>query len=169
MSKYNNSESKLNNLASHVESLDNIFERLLQTMEGQIEAIVSADPKSIEVLTEKHSALSSEYKTAEKKFISELKNLFVNHGEKPLRLSELKEIYPNASDRIELWRELLTSNTKKLQQKHEHVVRLLEFALLRNSSMMRSIYSIQNNKTAHYTLEGNKENKMSGLAVNQEI
>ncbi len=169
MSKNKNSETKLNNLAGHVESLDKIFGQLLLTMERQIEAIVSSDPKLIEKLTEEHSALSSEYKTAEKQFISELKSQFVNQGEKPLRLNDLKELYPNASDRIERWRELLTSNTKKLQQKHEHVVRLLEFALLRNSSMMRSIYSIQNNKTAHYTLEGNKENKMSGLAVNQEI
>lgn len=169
MSKINNSELKLNNLAANVETLDHIFGRLLLTMEAQIEAIVSSDPKSIEALTEEHSALSSEYKIAEKRFISELKNLFTSKNDKPLRLNDLKEIYPSESDRIDTWRDLLTSNTKKLQQKHEHVVRLLEFALLRNSSMMRSIYSIQNNKSAHYTLEGNKENKMSGLAVNQEI
>lgn len=169
MLKNENSELKLKNLAGHVESLNKIFGRLLRTMEGQIEAIVSSDPKAIEKLTEKHSALSAEYKSAEKDFITELKNLFKSRSEKPLRLNDLKEIYPDSSDEIDIWRDLLTSNTKKLQQKHEHVVRLLEFALLRNSSMMRSIYSIQNNKTSHYTLEGNKENKVSGLAVNQEI
>lgn len=169
MSKNKNSELKLTNLASQVDSLNQIFGRLVQTMEGQIEAIVSSDPKAIENLTEEHSSLSAEYKNAEKNFITELKELFMSKSDKPLRLSHLKEIYPDSSTEIDLWRELLTSNTKKLQQKHEHVVRLLEFALLRNSSMMRSIYSIQNNKTSHYTLEGNKENKISGMAVNQEI
>lgn len=169
MSKKENSELKLKNLAGHVESLNKIFGRLLRTMEGQIEAIVSSDSKTIEKLTEEHSALSAEYKSAEKDFITELKNLFKSKGDKPLRLKDLKEIYPDSSVEIDEWRDLLTSNTNKLQQKHEHVVRLLEFALLRNSSMMRSIYSIQNNKSSHYTLEGNKENKVSGLAVNQEV
>lgn len=169
MSIKENSERKLRNLAGHVESLNKIFGRLLQTMERQIEAIASTDPKAIEKLTDEHSALSAEYKSAEKDFITELKNLLKSKSDKPLRLNDLKEIYPDSSDEIEMWRDLLTSNTNKLEQKHEHVVRLLEFALLRNSSMMRSIYSFQNNKTSHYTWEGNKENKMSGLAVNQEI
>ncbi len=169
MSKNEKSEITLKNLGDHVELLNKIFGRLLHTMDGQIDAIVSSDPKSIEQLTEEHSMLSAEYKRAEKSFISELKNQFKSRGDQTPRLSELKEIYPEAAELIENWREILTLNTKKMQQKHEHVVRLLEFALLRNSSMMRSIYSIQNNKTAHYTLEGNKENKMSGLAVNQEI
>lgn len=169
MSKKENTESKLRNLASHVESLNKIFGRLLRSMEQQIEAIASSNPKVIEKLTDEHSALSVEYKSAEKVFIKELKNLLMSKSDKPLRLNDLKEIYPDSSDEIEMWRDLLTSNTQKLQQKHEHVVRLLEFALLRNSSMMKSIYSFQNSKTSHYTLEGTKENKMSGMAVNQEI
>ncbi|MEX0944428.1 MAG: flagellar export chaperone FlgN [Balneolaceae bacterium] len=169
MRTQDNSESKLKIISDKVEKLNSIFTRLLNTMERQVEAIVASDSKKIEVLTEEHSNLSSEYKKAEKEFILELENLFRKKIKQPLRLSNLKELYPQEADRIEGWRELLTANTQKLQQKHEHVVRLLEFALLRNSSMMRSIYSIQNSKTAHYNLEGNKENKMSGLAVNQEI
>lgn len=169
MSKNEQSERVLRNLGGHVESLNNIFGRLLHTMDGQIEAIVSSNPKAIERLTEEHTMLSTDYKIAEKSFISELKKQFKRKGDQTPRLSDLKEIYPEATDLIESWREVLTENTKRIQQKHEHVVRLLEFALLRNSSMMRSIYTIQNNKTAHYTLEGNKKNKMSGLAVNQKI
>lgn len=169
MSKNENSERKLRKLAGHLESLNMIFGRLIQSMDGQIEAIVSSDSNAIETLTEEHSVLSMEYKRAEKNFISELENLFELKSDKPLRLSDLKEVYPDSSDRIDMWRDLLISNTKKMQQKHEQVIRLLEFALLRNSTMMRSIYSIQNNKTSHYTLDGNKENKISGLAVNQEM
>lgn len=169
MSKNKNSDLKLRNLAGHVESINRIFGRLIQSMEGQIEAIISANPKAIEKMTEEHSVLSVEYKSAERDFISELKNLFKINSDKPLRLSDLKEVYPDASDQIDIWRGLLISNTKKMQQKHEHVVRLLEFALLRNSTMMRSIYSNQNSKTSHYNLQGNKENNMSGMAVNQKM
>lgn len=169
MSKNENSDLRLRNLAGHVQSMNRIFECLIKSMEGQVEAIVSSDPNSIEKMTEEYSSLSVEYKGAERDFISELKNLFKIKSDKPLRLRDLKEVYPDASEQIDMWRDLLISNTKKMQQKHEHVVRLLEFALLRNSTMMRGIYSNQNSKTSHYTLKGNKENNTSSLAVNQKI
>ena len=169
MSNQDRSTQVLNKLSMYVDLLNDTFTQLHETMEGQIEAIVSANSHRIEELTEEHSTLSFRYKQLEKDFILELRDQLKNEPDLPIRLTSLKSIYPSFSDKIDQWRNMLTENTNRLQQKHEHVVRLLEFALLRNSNMMRTIYSVHNNKASHYTLDGQKEHRSTGMAINQEI
>lgn len=169
MSNPQRSAQALNKLSMYVDLLNDTFNGLHDAMEGQIEAIVSSDPERIEELTQEHSTLSFRYKQLEKDFVLELRDQLKESPELPIRLISLKSIYPSLSDKVDLWRKQLTDNTNRLQQKHEHVIRLLEFALLRNSNMMKSIYSVHNASTSHYTLKGNKENRTSGMAVNQEI
>lgn len=169
MSNPEQSKQVLNKLSMYVDLLNDTFVQLHDTMEGQIEAIVSANPQRIEELTEEHSTLSFRYKQLEKDFVLELRDQLKEEPDLPIRLVSLKTVHPSLSEKIDHWRTMLTENTNRLQQKHEHVVRLLEFALLRNSNMMRTIYSVHNSKTSHYTLDGQKENSSSGMAINQEI
>ncbi|TVQ66301.1 MAG: hypothetical protein EA360_06675 [Balneolaceae bacterium] len=169
MSNPEQSKQVLNKLSMYVDLLNDTFVQLHDTMEGQIEAIVSANPQRIEELTEEHSTLSFRYKQLEKDFVLELRDQLKEEPDLPIRLVSLKTVHPALSEKIDHWRTMLTENTNRLQQKHEHVVRLLEFALLRNSNMMRTIYSVHNSKTSHYTLDGQKENSSSGMAINQEI
>jgi len=57
----------------------------------------------------------------------------------------------------------------QLKKMHQQLDELLEFALSRNTEMMRSIYSIYSRKNTHYSATGGTNEISSGMAVNQEV
>lgn len=169
MSINQNQNFPINKLAEHIDALNKAFDALLHVMEQQIDAIIKGDTEMVEELTEKHSGISSEFKKCEKGFLTELENIMKNHRKEPVSLTGLKNMYPESASVIEVWRESLSAISNKLQNKHLQVVQLLEFAMMQNATMMRSIYSMHNQKTSHYNPAGVKQNFASGMAVNQEV
>lgn len=161
----------LQEVADSVHKLDQISEQLLYGMEEQIQAIISSKPGLIEELSEKQNSMQGKYKRLEKTFVENLKNCLKQKPEddKPVMLTNLKEIYPDEADKIDHWKFLLRQNGKRLQKKHEQLMELLEFALNRNAHMMHSVYSLFNSKNSLYKPDGGKSDVSSGMAVNQEV
>lgn len=169
---YNISEThpQLTQLAIKIENLHNSSTEMLKLMEDQIDAIISSNIIKIEKLSSMHDSLSVKYKIHEDEFINELKKIVgVLNANSKVRLLELKEIFPESSEMIENWQKLLSQNTKKLQQKNEQILEILEFALSRSSKLMRSLYSLHHEKNTHYIANGSKIDTMTGVAINQEI
>lgn len=156
-------------LLKTLHALDKTSKQLLDVMDAQIQAIILSDTAKVEELTEQNSILKALYKQHENEFVNELqKSLYLNDQSESIRLTDLKEIYPNEATRINDWKILLSENVKSLQQKHNQIVQLLEFALVRNTGLMHSIYSLLR-KDEHYKSDGEKAGISSGMAINQEI
>lgn len=153
-----------------VMALDQTSEQLIYVMEEQIQAIISSSPDKIQELTDRQSAMQSEYKKYERAFISELKKStgIADTGESAPRLGDLKLKYPAEESKIDHWKVTLSQNAKRLQRKNQQLVDLLEFALQRNTRLMHSFYTLFSNKNDHYSPKGQKSMVSSGVAVNQE-
>lgn len=171
MSDNEKATPSLNKIASTFELLDETSKELIKLMDEQIDAVVSSDARQVSALTEAHTTMIGQFKKHEKAFIDELKMAVAASGDldQPVKLAALKSIFPQAATRIDGWKEILTANTRKLQQKHYQLVQLLEFALTQNSRMMQSIYNMFNEKNAHYSADGGKQGVTPGIAINQEV
>lgn len=161
-------DSTLENFSIHIEELMNISNRLLDVTNAQIDAVIYSDMDKIEELTDDHFHLSSEFKKQEERFIHELGIVLNKKGDERIQLSQLKELFPEAAGQIDVWRTGLIRVTTELHQKHQQIVQLLELAMVRNASLMKTIYSLHNAKATHYSTAGSKENVVSGVAINQK-
>lgn len=165
----NDTHEKLKGLAVKIEHLHESSSKMLQLMEDQVDAIIASDAFKIEKLSEQHDDLSVRYKLHEDDFISTLSEILEpEKSNKPVRLSELKSLFPESSVTIDTWQTLLFQNTQKLQKKNEQILELLEFALSRNAKLMRSLYSLHHEKNTRYAPNGDTKGIMPGVAVNQE-
>jgi len=159
----------LRDMDNIVFNLHEISEQLIYVMEEQIQAIISSSPEKIEELTEKQTAIQSEYKKHERAFIVELERNVEEPEEGDLpRLGDLVTKFPDEEQKINRWKAMLSQNTRNLQRKNKQLVDLLEFALNRNTRLMHSFYTLFNNKNSHYSPTGQKSHIASGVAVNQE-
>ena len=166
--KISQQERPVQNLSGHVVILNEILDGLLEVMNGQKEALISSDIEQVEHLTEIHSQLSVRFNKQEEQFVHELQKLMGGEQKTGIRISNLKKYFPEASGVIDSWRNTLVEKTNLIQEKHQHIIQLLEFAMLRNASLMKTIYSIHNEKNTHYSTSGSKENIVSGVALNQK-
>ncbi|MTI86458.1 MAG: hypothetical protein FH748_00665 [Balneolaceae bacterium] len=171
MNNTKDKNSSLQDIAEIVELLDNSSKQIIGIMEKQIDAVIASDASRIEELSEVHTSLSERYREHEKQFIEELSALFdeKEQEEEGVRLVALKNLFPNWATEIDKWHRKLTNNTKQLQRKHNQILQLLEFAMNRNAKMMHSLYSIHDEKNAHYVSDGKRSGISTGVAVNQEI
>lgn len=163
-------QTPLNSLSEQVHNLNTTFEQLFKTIDEQIDAIIMQDVQRIEALTEQHAAQHSTFRKQEKMFIDELRLCIPEalRETTPLTLSALKKIYPQYADFLEQWQDSLGRNIKWLQRHQGQLVQLLEFAQRQNSTMMRAMYTIENEKSVHYSNTGQKATFSSGVAINQE-
>ncbi|HKL18294.1 MAG TPA: hypothetical protein VJ905_04975 [Halalkalibaculum sp.] len=161
----------LQKISETVEHLDKTSRELLGVMDEQINAIISSDTGKMEEFTEAHSTIRCQFKKYEKAFVKELHEVIdpVTDELESLRLVNLKKIFPESALLVDHWKELLSRNTRQLQRKHEQLLQLLNFAMSRNTDVMRSIYSIYNLKNSHYSANGDKTGTVSGVALNQEV
>lgn len=164
--------SSLQRLSDTIELLDNSSKQLMRLMEDQIDAIIASDAQKIESLTDVHTSLSWHYKKNEKELFKDLVKLLeeCSDGEdKSIRLLNLKNYFPSKEDEINSWHQTLSENAKTLQQKHNQVIELLEFAMKQNAKLMHSMYSRHNEKNSRYISNGTRSDIVTGVAVNQEI
>lgn len=160
---------QLGDMDNIVFNLRDISEQLIYVMEEQIQAIISSSPEKIEELTEKQTAIQSEYKKHERAFIVELeRNLEEPESGDLPKLGDLVKKFPDEEQKINRWKAMLSQNTRNLQRKNKQLVDLLEFALNRNTRLMHSFYTLFNNKNSRYSPTGQKSHIASGVAVNQE-
>lgn len=164
------SPAPIRELNTIIMALDQASEQLIYVMEEQIQAIISSSPAKIQELTDKQTAMQSEYKKHERAFITELKKYvdLASDGESVPRLGDLKTKYPEEQNLIDRWKVTLSQNAQRLQRKNQQLVDLLEFALKRNTRLMHSFYTLFNDKNSHYSPSGQKSSVTSGVAVNQE-
>jgi len=160
---------RLQDMDNIVHNLHEVSEQLIYLMEEQIQAIISSSPEKIEEITERHTAIQSEYKKHERAFIVELERNVEEpqNGGLP-RLRDLMVKFPDEEHKIKSWKAKLSQNARNLQRKNKQLVDLLEFALNRNTHLMHSFYTLFNNKNSHYSPTGQKSQIASGVAVNQE-
>ncbi|KPP96498.1 MAG: flagella secretion chaperone FlgN [Bacteroidetes bacterium HLUCCA01] len=163
-------DSPLNALSEHVHALNTTFDQLFKTIDEQIDAIIMQDVVRIESLTEKHAALHGSFRSREKAFVDELQRCIPADQREsvPLSLTGLKSLYPQYTMFLEEWQDALARNIKWLQRHQGQLVQLLEFAQRQNSAMMRAMYTLETEKSAHYSHTGQKATFSSGIAVNQE-
>jgi hypothetical protein len=168
---YNIQENtSLQMIAESVELLNNCSQQIIKVMEDQIDAIIGSDAEKIERLSEVHGDLSKRFKIHEQEFITELSSILGSPASKEkVRLLNLKDSFPEAADEIDEWHNTLTSNTSKLQRKHNQILQLLEFAMKQNARMMHSMFSVSNDKNTHYVANGMPSGIPVGVAINQEI
>lgn len=149
------------------ENLSRTLDELLKVMSAQKEALVTSNIEQVEELTELHSQLSVTYQKQEDKFVNLLKNI-LDSGDDEVRVTGLANIFPDAAKIIKTWRKTLLEKTSLLQEKQKHIMDLLDFVMSRNSSMMKTIYSLHNEKNTHYSVTGHKESTVSGVKINQK-
>jgi hypothetical protein len=171
MKMQNKADTKipLQKIAETVQLLHTSSTQLIKIMNRQIDAIIASNTIEIEELSDTHAAVSKQFKAYETAFITELSKIFADTEPKAFRLLDLKKVAPAWAMEIEAWHKTLSDNTKTLQRKHEQVMQLLEFAMSQNANLMQSMYSLHNEKNAHYGANGNRTGIMPGVAVNQEV
>lgn len=170
MTLYNSQSLKsVQHLSEHVNGLNGILDKILHVLNAQKEAVITSNIQQVEDLTQEHYRLRGNLKKVERAFINELKKMITVKTQDLVRISTLKQYYPGAEESIDLWRQTLLDKTNLIEKKHQQVINLLEFAMLRNSNMMKTIYALHNEKNTHYSMNGNKANVMNGIAVNQKV
>jgi hypothetical protein len=162
-------QDQVQNLLPHVENLNETLDELLGVMNAQKKALVASEIEKVEHLTEVHSQLSVRFNEQEENFVNAIQKLINDKKIQDIRMSGLKKEFPDAAEIIDLWRNTLLEKTNLLQNKHQHIIHLLEFVMNRNASMMKTIYSLHNKKNTQYGISGNKESIVSGVAVNQKV
>lgn len=170
MQASNSSRDSFQKMAQIIKDLQYLAQRMLTVMDEQIEAIVANNETNIEKHTEKYTDLRGAFNNKEKDFEDHLHKLLEKAEQSPaqVRLSELKELFPDAQSVIDSWQKQLRKQSRDLKKKHERVVSLLDFALNRNIELMYSIYSLSNRMNTRYGSGGQKEEISSGIAVNKE-
>lgn len=165
------SSTFLGKLTDLIDLLDNHSKQMISVMERQIDAIIGSDSQKIESLSETYNSLSWKYKTNEEEFIAELgkilKDRKLGKNHQP-RLIDLKEKFPEMRNIVDIWHKRLSENAQKLQNKHNQIVQLLEFAMKQNAKLMHSLYNKHNEKNTHYAANGDRSSVITGVAVNQE-
>lgn len=158
-------------LSETIDLLDDSSNQILEVMQQQIHAIITSDLDKIDALSELHSSLTVGYNMVEKEFVKEVKKLLSENGRKDseIRLSALRDIFPDSEVAITGWLDKLSANAAKLQQKHNQILELLEFAMSNNAKTMHSLYSAHSDKNTHYVSNGKRSGIQTGMAVNQEI
>jgi hypothetical protein len=156
-------------IAEKVEQLHVSSSRMIDVMERQIDAIIASNTSKIEELANLHATLTIRYTENEQDFINELSSVLNNVSEKKgVKLAALKEIFPDFSNEIEYWQNILQDNVMKLQRKHRQIIELLEFAMSSNAKMLETLYSKGSEKNKHYSPTGTSKSIMPGLAINQQ-
>ena len=153
-----------------IDKMGVLLRDLTEVVDRQTEAVISGDEENIERYTERYTELKSDFEVCEKEFAGNLRRLLApsrEEGDK-LKLERLKERWPESADTIEEWKTSLDRQLSTLKRKHEMLNRLLEFALGQNANMMRSLYSLHNQKNTMYGMSGSKEEIASGMAINKE-
>lgn len=161
-------EEQLSALVHIAENLSKTLDELIEVMSAQKGALISSDVGKVEQLTELHSQLSVAYHKEEEKFVRTLQDILHDGRDTQIRMTGLTNVFPEAAKLINQWRKTLMEKTHLLQKKQQHIMELLEFVMSRNSSMMKTIYSLHNEKNTHYSVTGNKECITSGVKVNQK-
>lgn len=160
----------LQELGQTVEDLLRSGRKMMTVMNRQTEAIISAREEELEKYTEEYTDLRGSYDSREQQFIAQLCHLLGgDHETLPeIRLGQLKRIFPDASRRIDQWRDQIREQSRLLKRKNEQVAGLLEFALNRNAELMYSIYNLNNRRNTRYGSAGQKEELSPGIAINKE-
>ena len=165
----NNMPKEIQAISEKVELLHESSSRMIDVMERQIDAIISSNTNQIEELANLHSTLTIRYTENEQEFIEELSAILSSSQEtKGLKLIALKELFPAYTKQIEYWQTLLQENVARLQQKHNQVVELLEFAMNNNARMLDKLYSKSSEKNKHYGPTGSTHSMMPGMALNHK-
>lgn len=163
--------SLFENIMKSVERVDKTSWQLVEVMDRQIDAIIASEAVLIEELTRAHSKLIEEFEQHENALIESLENaLGANDGkDRTIKLEALKTVYPEHKAQIEQWKHKIKSNSKLIQQKHDQLLRLLEFALEQNEHMISSIFRMFSDGNASYGTEGMKSNGTASIVINQQI
>ncbi len=161
----------LKKFAQIIGTLDTISFKLIEVMDQQIDAVVASDTDRIKQLAEQHIDLKGVFRQQEQLFVKELRGQLVGKGIEAddIKLDALKQSFPDSAALIDQWKAGIQKNAMQLKKMHQQLSELLEFALSRNTEMMRSIYSIYNRKNTHYSATGGTNELSSGMAVNQEV
>ncbi len=151
--------------------LNDLLNSLLETLDRQIEAVIQSRSEQLSELTEIYSDLQSEYGKCEKDFIEKLKfcSKQTDNSDSSLRLSNLKDQYPELEPWIDGIRTIINEKVKGLTGKQNQLVSILGFALERNRSLMHSIYNMYNQKNTVYSARGDSMQVSSGVAINEEV
>lgn len=156
-------------ISEKVELLHESSNKMIEVMERQIDAIIASNTTKIEELANLHATLTIRYTENEQDFINELSTILNSAPErKGIKLAALKELFPDYTNQIEYWQNILQDNVVKLQRKHHQIVELLEFAMTSNAKMLETLYSKGTEKNKHYSATGTASSIMPGLAVNQK-
>ena len=156
-------------ISEKVELLHESSNKMIEVMERQIDAIIASNTTKIEELANLHASLTVRYTENEQDFINELSTILSSASEKKgIKLAALKELFPEYSNQIEYWQNILQENVTKLQRKHHQIVELLEFAMSSNAKMLETLYTKGTEKNKHYSSTGTTRSIMPGLAVNQK-
>ncbi|MCW9705352.1 hypothetical protein [Fodinibius salsisoli] len=157
-------------LGQIVDRLSKLSDALQDVISKQVEAVVSSNGDDIEQNVEDYTQLREVFKEQEHKLVGHLRMMLNNAGisNVEVRLENLKEVYPNKGDTISGWQMNLEQQMIRLRKKHDKLNSLLEFAVEKNMQLMRSIYSLHNNKNTRYSAGGRKEEISSGIALNKE-
>ena len=167
----NECPNPLKPLGQIIDTLGELSTKLIEVMDKQIDAVVASNTDQIKKLAEQHINLKGTFRKQEKLFVKELKGQ-LSQAEvevSDVKLDALKEAFPEAASIINRWKEGIEEHAIRLKKMHQQLGELLEFALSRNTEMMRSIYSIYNRKNTHYSSTGGTNEVSSGMAVNQEV
>ena len=158
-------------LAQIIDTLGELSVKLIEVMDKQINAVVASDTEQVKELAEQHIDLKGAFKKQEKLFVKELERQLAQAEVEvsDVKLDALKEIFPESTTIIDQWKAGIEEHAIRLKKMHQQLGELLEFALNRNTEMMRSIYSIYNRKNTHYSSTGGTNEVSSGMAVNQEV
>lgn len=164
------SKKVFNEFSEIVRELQQLSVELMNVIDQQISAVVSAEEEEIEQFLEQYTTLRADFKEQELKFIDSLQSMLNAAGidHTGVQLKYLKEAYPNSADTIEKWQRELEQNMDQLKKKHKKLNKLLEFAMTQNRNLMHSIYGLQDQKNTRYGSSGDKEEISSGIALNKE-
>lgn len=164
-------KDNLSALEHIIKELQQVSEQLMKILDKQTDAVVAVNEEQIERNAEKYTDLKKFYQKQEQKFIDELSVLLSadNITREDLRLNKLKKVFPQSSAVIDQWQDMLEKQTRKLKEKHQKLNTLLEFALERNTELIRSIYRMHNREYTQYRPSGDKDNISSGIAINKEV
>ncbi len=166
IAKEQDSES-IHHFSKYIVALENVLDDIEHVLINQKEAVIASDVQLVEELTEKHYQLSANLSKVETEFIEELRKNSSQTDSDDTTISTLKYYYPEAEEIIDNWANSLKYKTENIKQKHQQVIHILEFAMLRNSNLMRTIYAMHSEKNTQYSINGSKSNMMNGIAVNQ--
>ncbi len=159
------------NLSEKVNVLKQAGDQLLDVMEDQVEAVISADAERLIQTTEKNVAEQQNFFNAEQGLIKALAGCvpYNGHQKKSISFELLKVHQPGKASQLDLWKQEISDMIDLLQTRQGQLFELLQFAQSRNADMMRSFYELQTGAHVHYRNNGERAGPVSGMAINQEV